>query len=73
MRDEKLADRLSDEIGQALAKAQAFPATFETMISAAQGSPERRAMEDVIERLEDIGDTFAEAATELGVKVGFET
>jgi hypothetical protein len=42
------------------------------MIAAAEGSGERRAMEDVIERLEDLGGTFGEAADELDVKVGFE-
>ena len=55
----------------ALAKAKAFPATFETMIAAADGSREREAMEDVIDDLEDFGETLGEAAEELEVKVGF--
>ena len=70
-RDPELAGELRSEIEDALAKAQAFPATFETMIAAADGSAERKAMEAVIDRLEDFGETLGEAADELRVKVGF--
>ena len=55
-RDPELAAELRREIEGALTKAQAFPATFETMIAGAEGSPERAAMEDVIDGLEDFGD-----------------
>ena len=71
-RDAKLADQTRSEIDAVLAKAQAFPASFETMISAAEDSAERGAMEAVIEGLEDLGETFAKAARRLEVKVGFE-
>lgn len=71
--DPDLAKRLRAQIDATLAKAQAFPATFETMIAAADGSAERAAMEDVITDLEAQGATFGEAARALGVKVGFET
>ena len=61
-RDPELAGELHTEIEEALGKAQAFPATFETMIAAADGSREREAMEDVIDDLEDFGETLGEAA-----------
>jgi putative iron-regulated protein len=70
-RDASLAGELQSEIDGALGKAQAFPATFETMIAAADGSADREAMEDVIDELEDFGETLGEAADELEVKVGF--
>ena len=70
-RDAKLADRTRAEIDAVLAKAQAFPATFERMIAADEGSAERDAIEAVIEGLEDLGETFAKAAKQLDVKVGF--
>ncbi len=70
-RDPDLAGELRTELDEALAKAQAFPATFETMIAAAEGSTEREAMEDVMDDLEDFGETLGDAAEELDVKVGF--
>ena len=70
-RDPDLAAELRTEIEEALVKARGFPATFETMIAAADGSVERRAMEDVIDDLEDFGETLGEAAEQLEVKVGF--
>ncbi len=71
-RDAELAAELRGEIDDALRMAQAFPATFETMIAAAAGSPEHEAMEEVIDELEDQGETLAEVADEFKVKVGFE-
>lgn len=70
-RDAALARELRTEIADALRKAEAFPATFEVMIAAASGSSEREAMEDVIDDLEDFGETLGEAADQLEVKVGF--
>ncbi len=70
-RDPERAGELRGEIDEALLKAQRFPATFETMIAAPDGSPEREAMEDVIDDLEDFGETLGEAAKQLDVKVGF--
>jgi uncharacterized iron-regulated protein len=70
--DPDLAKRLRAQIDATLAKAQAFPATFETMIAAPDGSAERRALEEVITALEQQGETLADAAKQLGVKVGFE-
>jgi FTR1 family protein len=70
-RDPELAAELRREIEGALAKAQAFPATFETMLAGAEDSPERAAMEDVIDGLEDFGESLGEAAEKLEVKVGF--
>ena len=71
-RDLRLADELKGEIDETLAKAQAFPATFETMIAAPDGSPEREAMEDVIDDLEEQGEIMGEVAEKLDLKVGFE-
>jgi len=71
-RDRKLADELKREIDETLGKAQAFPATFETMIAAPDGSPERDAIGGVIEDLEEQGEIFGEVAEELDLKVGFE-
>lgn len=70
--DPDLAQSLRAQIDATLAKAQAFPATFETMIAAGQGSAESKALADVITALEGQGDTLADAAKALGVKVGFE-
>jgi len=70
--DPDLAQRLRSQIDATLAKAQAFPATFETMIAADEGSAELKALEDVISDLEERGDTLADAAEALDVKVGFE-
>ena len=71
-RDLKLAAKLRTRIDGALAKAQAFPATFETMIAAPDGSAEHTSLGDVIGDLEEFGETLGEAADELEVKVGFE-
>ncbi len=69
--DPDVADELRSQIDESLAKAKAFPATFEAMIAAPQDSPGRAALEDVIERLEAQGETLADAADALDVKVGF--
>ena len=71
-RTRTLAKRLRAELDGVLAKAQAFPATFETMIAAADGSAENKAMGDAITALEELGDTLAEAAEALGIKVNFK-
>ena len=55
-----------------LAQAQAFPAPFEAMIAAADGSAERTAMLGVITALEEQGTTLADVAKLLGVQVNFE-
>ena len=71
-RDPDLSKELRAEIDANLAKAQAFPATFETMIAAPAGSAERKALGDTIEGLEDQGDMLEDVAEELDIKVGFE-
>jgi FTR1 family protein len=70
-RDPDLARELRGEIDAALAKARAFPETFETMIAAPASSAEHKALGDVIDELEDVGDALGEAADTLDVKVGF--
>lgn len=70
--DPPLAASLRRQIAATLAKAKAFPATFETMIAAPDGSRENRAMAAVITALEAEGKDLARAATALGVTVNFE-
>ena len=71
--DPKLAASLHRQIAATLAKAKAFPATFETMIAAPHGSPDNRAMGAVISALEAQGGDLARAAKALGVTVNFES
>ena len=70
--DPELAKRLRGQIDATLAKARAFPATFETMIAADERSAHSKALEDVVSALEQQGETLAAAAKALDVKVGFE-
>jgi putative iron-regulated protein len=70
--DPDLDATLRGELDATLAQAEAFPGTFEAMIAADDGSPERTAMLDVITSLEEQGTTLAEAAKALGVQVNFE-
>lgn len=71
-RDAELAGRLRGQIERALADARSFPETFERMIAAPDGSPQRRALEAVVRGLEDFGESLALAAEKLDVTVGFE-
>jgi putative iron-regulated protein len=70
--DPELDTTLREQLDATLAQAEAFPGTFEAMIAADDGSPERTAMLDVITALEQQGTTLAEAAQALGVQVNFE-
>jgi len=70
--DAELARSLREEMDATLAKAKAFPATFETMIAADDGSAERTALGDVISAIEQQGTSLEQAAKLLKVKVGFE-
>ncbi len=49
-----------------------FPATFEKMIAAEEGSADRKALKDAITALEEQGELIADAAKALGVTVNFE-
>jgi uncharacterized iron-regulated protein len=71
--DPDLGRRVSGALDASLAKAQAFPATFEAMIAAPSGSPANRAMEETIEAVEAQSERLEEAAEALGVKVSFES
>ena len=66
-----LARQLRSELAATLADAETFPATFERMIAAPEGSKERTALADVIASIEDQGEDLVQAAKELGVKVNF--
>ncbi len=70
--DPELAREVSAALDGSLAKAQAFPATFETMIAAPSGSPPNEAMEQAIDAIEAQSDLLEEAADALDVKVSFE-
>lgn len=70
--DADLAGELRRKIDATLTKVQAFPATFETMIAAKAGSPENKAISDVVAALEEQGADLAKAAKLLDVKVNFE-
>jgi putative iron-regulated protein len=70
--DPNLARDVSRALDASLARAQAFPATFETMIAAPSGSPENEAIEETIEAIEAQGELLEDAAQELGIKVNFE-
>jgi putative iron-regulated protein len=70
--DPELARQVSDALDASLAKAQAFPATFETMIAAPSGSKPNAAMEQTIEAIEAQSELLEQAARALDVKVSFE-
>ena len=68
--DSELGEKLGRALDGSLAKAQAFPATFETMIAAPGGSPDNRAIEQTIEAIEAQSELLKQAAELLDVKVG---
>jgi putative iron-regulated protein len=70
--DPELAAQLRDKLTATVAAAERFPATFERMISAPEGSPEREALADEIAAIEEQGGDLAKAAKALDVKVNFE-
>jgi putative iron-regulated protein len=70
--DPALGEKLGKALDGSLAKAQAFPATFETMIAAPSGSPANRAIEQTIAAIEAQSELLKQAAARLDVKVGFE-
>jgi putative iron-regulated protein len=70
--DPQLARTLRAKLDATLAKAQAFPVTFERMIAAPSGSTENKALADVLASIEAQGADLAKAAKALGVKVNFE-
>ncbi len=70
--DPRLGERLARALAGSLARAQAYPATFETMIAAPSGSPANTAIAESIEAIEAQSELLKEAADELNVEVGFE-
>jgi len=70
--DPGLAAALRRQIDGTLAKAEAFPATFERMIAAPSGSADSKALGAVIAALEAQGADLAKAAKALDVTVNFE-
>ena len=70
--DPDLAQDVSRALDASLAKAEAFPATFETMIAAPSGTPASTAIEQTIESIEAQSELLKQAAEALDVKVSFE-
>ena len=70
--DSELGEKLARALDGSLAQAQAFPATFETMIAAPSGSPANKAIAESIEAIEAQSELLKQAAELLDVKVGFE-
>jgi putative iron-regulated protein len=70
--DPKLARALRSKLDATVARAERFPATFERMIAAPDGSPEHKALVGTIVAIEAQGADLADAATALDVKVNFE-
>ena len=70
--DPELGERLAKALDGSLAQAQAYPATFETMIAAPGGSPANAAIAESIEAIEAQSELLQEAADALDVEVGFE-
>ena len=70
--DPELGERLAQALDGSLAQAQAYPATFETMIAAPGGSPANAAIAESIEAIEAQSALLQEAADALNVEVGFE-
>jgi putative iron-regulated protein len=69
--DPALGRQVSDALDGSLAKAQAFPATFETMIAAPSGSPANTALARTIDAVEAQSALLKRAAKALDVKVSF--
>jgi putative iron-regulated protein len=70
--DPKLDAKLGSQISATVAKAKAFPVTFERMIAAPAGSARHEALGEVIDGIEAQGSSLAAAAKALGVTVNFE-
>ena len=70
--DPDLDVRLRANLDQSVALAEAFPATFETMIAAPEGDPANAAFLAALESIEDQGVLFAEAAAALGLEISLD-
>jgi putative iron-regulated protein len=71
-RDAELDKKLTAKLDETVKKATSFPTTFDRMITAEDGTPERTAFKDAITSLEEQGELIASAAKVLGVDVNFE-
>jgi putative iron-regulated protein len=70
--DPDLDAELRSTIEQSIALAEAFPATFETMIAAGDDDPAHQAYVDALVSIEDQGDLIAAAASALGLEISIE-
>ena len=67
--DPALDEALREQLDSSIGLVEAFPATFEAMISASDGSPERQAFLAALEAIEAQGETIARAADALGMSI----
>ena len=67
-----LDKKIVAQLDKTVKDTKAFPATFEKMIGAADGTAERKALGDAIAALEEQGTLLSEAAKVLNVDVNFE-
>lgn len=67
--DPDLDAELRAQLDESIALIEAFPAPFESMIAAAEGEPEHEAFAAALSAIETQGETIAEAADALGLKI----
>ena len=70
--DPDLDATLREQLAATRAAIAAFPTTFEAMIAAADGTPERDALLGVLDALDAQSKSLAAVANRLGVSVNFE-
>lgn len=68
----ELDAKLRANLDRSLALAEAFPATFETMIAAPEGDANNEAFLAALVSIEDQGTLIAEAAAALGLEISLE-
>jgi putative iron-regulated protein len=70
--DPELDTKLTGQIQKSLQLSEALPAPFEDLIKGDDTAPGRIALTAALTSIEDQGDSIAEAATALGVKITLE-
>jgi putative iron-regulated protein len=70
--DPELDNTLREQLANSLELAEGFPATFEQMVTAADGDAARAALEEAIVAIEAQGESIARVATALGKTITLE-
>jgi putative iron-regulated protein len=70
--DPELDNTLRAQLANSLELAEGFPATFEQMVTAADGDAARAALEEAISAIEAQGESIARVATALGKTITLE-